>query len=70
MKTAYKVTVTPPALLKSKKWGRRTRGAVMVEYAVLLMGVGMPAAAGIVAGGTKMLREYHAARDMLLLPIP
>ncbi len=53
-----------------KKLGRRSRGAIMAEYAVLLTGVAVPSAAGIVAGGAKMLQEYHSARDMLLLPIP
>ena len=53
-----------------QKLGRRLRGAIMAEYAVLLTGVAVPAAAGIVAGGAKMLQEYHQSRDMLLLPIP
>jgi len=53
-----------------RTWGRRVRGAVAVEYAMLLVGVAMPAAVGITAGGVKMLKEYHSSRDMLLMPIP
>lgn len=49
---------------------RRTRGAVMVEYAFLLVAVGIPAVAGLTAGGVKMLDQYQTARDAMLAPFP
>ncbi len=55
---------------RTKRTKKSRRGSVMVEYAVLLTGVAMPMAAGLVAGGAHMLQSYHEARDMLLLPIP
>lgn len=72
MEPVYTLPMNPSAKTKQlpKKLGRRSRGAIMAEYAVLLTGVAVPAAAGIVAGGAKMLQEYHSSRDMLLLPIP
>lgn len=61
----------PMKATKSSKLRRaRSRGAVMVEYTLLLAVVGIPSASGLVLGGTKMLKYYHASRDMLLLPIP
>jgi hypothetical protein len=48
----------------------RTRGAVMVEYAFLLLTVGMPVAAGTIAGGKALLSEYKTARTFIMLPIP
>jgi len=49
---------------------RRSRGAVLVEYAFLLTAFALPAMAGIAAGGAHMLKDYKEARRVLLLPIP
>lgn len=46
------------------------RGAVMVEYALLLVAVGIPTVAGLTAGGVKMLDQYQTARDAMLAPFP
>ncbi len=48
----------------------RTRGAVMVEYALLLVAVGIPAIAGLSAGGLATYNTYVRARNSMLLPIP
>lgn len=54
---------------KIRRWNRR-RGAVMVEYALLLVAVGIPAMAGLTYGGVKMLQNYRTARDAMLAPFP
>ena len=48
----------------------RQRGAVLVEYALLLTAFAIPAMMGIAAGGIAMLREYQAAREEILKPFP
>ena len=48
----------------------RTRGAVMVEYAFLLVAVGVPAVAGLTAGGKTMYEGYKSGRDSMLSPFP
>jgi len=53
------------------RWMRaRSRGAVMVEYALLLVAVGIPAIAGLSAGGLATYNTYVRARNSMLLPIP
>jgi Flp pilus assembly pilin Flp len=52
------------------RWIRHTRGAVMVEYAFLLVAVGVPAIVGLTAGGVKMLANYRQGRDAILAPFP
>ncbi len=42
----------------------------MVEYALLLVAVGIPAMAGLTYGGVKMLQNYRTARDAMLAPFP
>jgi Flp pilus assembly pilin Flp len=49
---------------------RASRGAVMVEYALLLVAVGIPAIAGLSAGGLATYNTYVRARNQMLLPIP
>lgn len=48
----------------------RRRGAVLVEYALLLTAFAIPVMAGIVAGGVAMMRDYQEARTQLLDPFP
>lgn len=49
---------------------RRTRGAVMVEYAFLLAFVFIPLSVGVVMGGRIMLREYKLTRGWVLKNSP
>jgi hypothetical protein len=44
----------------------KTRGAVMVEYAFLLLAIGLPTAAGMVAGGKSMFSQYKTGRNQIL----
>lgn len=45
---------------------RRTRGAVQVEYAFLLLWVMVPTAAVLLAGGRQMYEYYKTTRTALL----
>lgn len=49
---------------------RRSRGAVMVEYALLLTFVAVPTVVGLTAAGVQLLHGYIAERDHLLYPTP
>lgn len=49
---------------------RRARGAVMVEYAFLLVAVGIPAMTGLAVGGKRMYDNYIDARSHILAPFP
>ena len=49
---------------------RRQRGAVLVEYALLLTFVAIPTLIGITLGGVKMLADYRTSRTTLMAPIP
>lgn len=46
------------------------RGAVLVEYALLLTAFAIPVMMGLVAGGAAMLKEYREAKSVLLRPLP
>jgi Flp pilus assembly pilin Flp len=48
----------------------RRRGAVLVEYALLLVAVGVPTLAGLMYGGTQMYQNYLTARESMLSPFP
>ena len=49
---------------------RRSRGAVLVEYAFLLVAFGIPVVMGLTAGGVRMLRNYQEARAHILRTLP
>lgn len=49
---------------------RKTRGAVMVEYAFLLAFVFVPLSAGVVAGGQQTLKDYRLTRGWVLKNTP
>ncbi|MGH7280126.1 MAG: hypothetical protein ACRELY_01260 [Polyangiaceae bacterium] len=49
---------------------RRSIGAVMVEYALLLTFVAIPTVVGFTAAGVTLLSAYINMRDYLLLPTP
>lgn len=48
----------------------RHRGAVLVEYALLLTFFAVPVCAGMVAGGVQVLNGYRTTRDAVLQPWP
>lgn len=48
----------------------RARGAVLVEYSLVLAFVAVPAVLGIIYGGTLMLRDYQTGRDAILRSNP
>lgn len=49
---------------------RRSIGAVMVEYALLLTFVAVPTVVGFTAAGVTLLSAYINMRNYLLLPTP
>lgn len=49
---------------------RDARGAVQVEYIVLLTLVTLGAAVAVVGLGVPLLQHFRFARDLLLMPIP
>lgn len=46
------------------------RGAVLVEYAFLLVAVGIPTMVGITAGGVKMYANYQRQRALIMQNTP
>jgi hypothetical protein len=42
----------------------------MVEYALLLVAVGIPAVSGLTLGGKGMYEQYVRARNAMLSPMP
>lgn len=48
----------------------RSRGAVLVEYALLLTFFAVPVMAGITAMGVRLLADYKATRAAILAPMP
>jgi len=52
------------------KLRRNRRGAVAVEYALLLVAVAIPAVAGIVSGSVQMLQNFQQGRAEMLDPKP
>jgi Flp pilus assembly pilin Flp len=49
---------------------RRHRGAVLVEYALLLTFFAVPVCAGMVAMGAQVLTGYRTTRSAVLQPWP
>jgi len=54
----------------AKERRRRTRGAVQVEYAFLLMFVMVPTAGVLLAGGRLMYKNYLSERSAILSSMP
>ena len=46
------------------------RGAVAVEYAMLLVMVAIPTVVGIIADGVNLLKDYKTGRSAILAPSP
>lgn len=57
-------------VMKDARSRRRTRGAVQVEYAFLLLFVMVPSAACLLAGGRLMYQTYLTTRSALLSASP
>ena len=55
---------------RRKSAWRDSRGAVMVEYALLLTFVAVPTVVGLSIAGAQLLKGYVAERDHLLYPTP
>ena len=55
---------------KSRKTRARTRGAVQVEYAFLLLFVMVPTAATLLVGGRIMYQTYLDTRSAILSSMP
>lgn len=55
---------------RSSKRVRRSRGAVLVEYAFLLTVFAIPAMMGIAAGGVQLVRNYQDVKADILKPMP
>ena len=49
---------------------RRARGAVLVEYAFLLVAVAIPTVVGVMAGGVHLYNNYKSAKANILSPMP
>jgi Flp pilus assembly pilin Flp len=47
-----------------------TRGAVLVEYAVLIGGVAIAGSLGLILVGAEVARSLDFVRSMILCPIP
>jgi Flp pilus assembly pilin Flp len=57
-------------LLRFLQSRKRSRGAVMVEYAFLLAFVFVPLSVGVVAGGRQALKDYRLTRGWVLKNTP
>ncbi len=59
-------------VLRSRRYrdARGVRGAVAVEYAMLLVMVAIPTIVGIVAGGVNLLNDYNTGRSAILAASP
>jgi Flp pilus assembly pilin Flp len=59
-------TSTPTSLARRA----RSRGATLVEYALVLSAVALPSIAGVGMAGAKLFRDYHATRDHVVRSTP
>lgn len=57
-------------MLRWMRTRKARRGAVMVEYALLLVAVGIPAMVGLGLGGQQMYKNYLKGRNAILWPMP
>jgi Flp pilus assembly pilin Flp len=69
------ITMKTRNMTKGKRAARKsawrdTRGAVMVEYALLLTFVAVPTVVGLTAAGVTLLKNYITQRNHLLYPTP
>ena len=55
---------------RARQRRRGAVGAVVVEYAFLLVAVGVPLLAGLTIGGQHLYNGYINGRDAMLSPFP
>jgi len=60
----------PVSKIRRNSAWRDTRGAVMVEYALLLTFVAVPTVIGLTVAGISLLNGYKTQRNHLLYPTP
>jgi len=53
-----------------RRLNRKDRGAVLVEYTLLLTAFAIPVMMGLAAGGVAMMKDYQSARDNIIRPFP
>lgn len=68
--TASGVCETTSANRSSGRLRGVSRGAIMVEYALLLVAVGVPTVAGVTIAGANMLDQYGKARTAIIQANP
>jgi len=58
--------------MRRRSWTQRSRsrGAVLVEYALLLTFFAVPVMAGSVAMGVTLLKNFRTTRTAILAPFP
>ena len=49
---------------------RDARGAVMVEYTVLIGAIALTGSVALIAVGAAVMHNFHFARGLLLCPLP
>jgi Flp pilus assembly pilin Flp len=52
------------------KLGSDTRGAVLVEYAVVVGGIALAGSLGLILVGAEVAKSLDFVRSMILCPIP
>jgi len=66
----------PRAVLRSEPLAdlqhllRDTRGAAMLEYAILVGAIAIAGSLGLLAVGIALFRSFHFVRGFLLVPVP
>ncbi len=63
-------TVQPGTRHKLRRLVEDTRGAVMVEYSVVVGAVALGGAVGLIAIGLAVAESFEFVRSLLLCPIP
>ena len=60
----------PPRKPRKTRHRLGVAGAVMIEYAFLLVAVCIPMIIGLTAGGRQLYKNYVLGRDAMLSPFP
>jgi Flp pilus assembly pilin Flp len=63
-------TIRPTPRPTSLTCRARSRGATLVEYALVLSAVALPSIAGVGMAGAKLFRDYQATRDHVVRSTP
>jgi Flp pilus assembly pilin Flp len=67
---AQPVSLEPESMKRRSNMRKSSRGAVLVEYALLLTFFAVPVIGGITAAGASLLNQYRTARAEILNPMP